>query len=216
MDVTSRSKTDAAETRKRALIHYARQEMFAHGIHHASLNEVVRRAGGSKATVVKYFGSRNGLFAAALAENAHEGMTALRLDEGGEARSLTEQVKNICRVLLNFYLSPHALATYRGIIATSGSRESQASLFYNHGHMVIVSEVARSLECWRGRGIGQTLDLEAEAGRLTHLVRSDLYERALLGLQPLPVPLADIEQVADAAALLFLHGVSRWVDLPPG
>ncbi|WP_404478492.1 TetR/AcrR family transcriptional regulator [Novosphingobium sp. BL-52-GroH] len=200
---------DAAEARKRALILHARQQITQFGFHNASLNEVIRLAGGSKATVTKYFGNRDGLFAAALAQSVHDGMAELDLELPLNAGSLLAGVRILTRVLLSFHLSPQAIATYRGIIASSGSGNSRASLFYHSGHLVVVPEVARYLERWRGRGIGPAVDLAAEGGRLTHLIRSDLYERALLGLQPLPVPQAELERFADAAAHLFVSSIAQ-------
>jgi AcrR family transcriptional regulator len=200
-------KSEAADARKRMLIQYARQQITQVGIHNASLNEVIRLAGGSKATVAKYFGNRDGLFAAALAESAREGMSDLNLELPQGTGQLLDGVRILARVLLTFYLSPQALTTYRGVIGSSGSGGSRASVFYHSGHLVVVAEVARHLERWRGQGIGPAVDLLAEAGRLTHMVRSELYERVLLGLQPQPIPQGEIERLADESARLFVNGL---------
>jgi len=62
------------------MIAHARALISEGGIEGLSLNEVLRLAGGSKATLVKYFGDRSGLISAAIAEEAREAMAALRLE----------------------------------------------------------------------------------------------------------------------------------------
>jgi AcrR family transcriptional regulator len=195
----------AADARKLALIHHAREQMVAHGVQNASLNEILRLAGGSKATVVKYFGGKAGLFAAAMACTAREVMAELALDTG-EKNELKPALTSLLSGLLAFYLRADSLAVYRGVIASATASEGLADSFHREAHMLVVDEVAAFLAKWVGRGIRPDLDLLDSAGRLTHMIRSDLYERRLLGLIPPPDENA-IAYQAEATATLFLAGV---------
>lgn len=195
----------AADARKAALIHHAREQVAMHGIQNASLNDIIRLAGGSKATVVKYFGNKAGLFAAAMALTAREAMAGLTLDtrvDGALEPALTALLSG----LLAFYLRPDSLAVYRSVIASADTAEGLADSFYHEAHLVVVDEVTTFLSQWVGRGIRADIDLADSAGRLTHMIRSDLYEQRLLGLIPQPDEAAIVRQ-ANAAARLFLTGV---------
>lgn len=74
---------------------------------------VIRLAGGPKATVVKYFGNKAGLFAAAMVLTAREnnGWTDARYR--GEDR-LEPALQSLLRGLLAFCLRPDSLTVYRG------------------------------------------------------------------------------------------------------
>jgi AcrR family transcriptional regulator len=195
----------AADTRKAALIHHAKEQLGAHGIQHASLNEIIRLAGGSKATVVKYFGGKAGLFAAAMALTAREVMAELRLDTGAGGE-LKPALTTLLTGLLSFYLRPDSLAIYRGVIASADTSEGLADSFYREAHMLVVADVAAFLAQWVGKGLRADIDLQDSAGRLTHMIRSDLYERRLLGLIR-PPDAKTIRHQAEMTAALFLTGV---------
>lgn len=204
---SANGKHRAADARKAALIHHAREQMAVHGIQNASLNDIIRLAGGSKATVVKYFGNKAGLFAAAMALTAREVMAELTLDTGAEDR-LEPALQSLLRGLLAFYLRPDSLTVYRGVIASAEAAEGLGDSFYREAHLLVVDEVAAFLSKWVGRGIRADINLQDSAGRLTHMIRSDLYERRLLGLVPPPDEAAIARQAA-ATAALFLNGVAE-------
>jgi TetR/AcrR family transcriptional repressor of mexJK operon len=201
--MTSKSKATAAAARREALIAHTRMQIVRDGPHKVNLSEVLRLAGGSKATVVKYFGSREGLVAAAIDETAREALTLLRLDVRG--KNLSESLSIALVGLLRFYLDPGSLTVYRAVIATGGQL---AADFYYRGHELTVSELERFLLEWKGRGIRTDLDLRELAGRLTHMIRAGLYEQVLIGLVALPVHDEKIRATADQVTTLFLEGAA--------
>lgn len=200
------SKADAAQTRRAALIEHTRQQMLLHGPHHVSLAEVLRLAGGSKATVVKYFGGRDGLIAAAMLDTAQATMQALALAEQGA--SVEEALENLLAGVLSFYLQPAALVVYRGVIAGGGTDTGAGRIFYESGHKKIVDECATFLDRWKGRGLRHDLSSPDAAGQLVHAIRSGLYEEVLLGIRAVPVDGSCIRERARAVALLFLAGAA--------
>ena len=60
---------DRGVARKQAFLQAAREVFLEHGYEAASVNEVVRRAGGSLATLYSQYGSKEGLFLAVAAEH---------------------------------------------------------------------------------------------------------------------------------------------------
>ncbi|MBB3953640.1 TetR/AcrR family transcriptional regulator [Novosphingobium sediminicola] len=200
------SKADAAQTRRAALIAHTRQQMLLHGPHNVSLAEVLRLAGGSKATVAKYFGGRDGLIAATMLDTAQTAMQELALAEQGT--SVEEALENLLTGILSFYLQPESIAVYRGVIACGGTDASAGQIFYQSGHKKIVEECADFLDRWKGRGLRDDLSSLDAAGQLVHAIRSGLYEETLLGLRAVPVDGASIRERARAVTLLFLAGAA--------
>src|SRR5262249_18492928 len=85
-DTGSRTRQSAADRRKRILA-AARDVFLERGYANASIDAVVERSGGSKATVYQLFGNKEGLLAALVAEGAEELahlVEALPLDGGLE------------------------------------------------------------------------------------------------------------------------------------
>ncbi|WP_164852690.1 TetR/AcrR family transcriptional regulator [Novosphingobium umbonatum] len=196
----------AADARRAALLHHTRQLMLEHGPHHVSLAEVLRLAGGSKATVVKYFGDREGLIAAAVRETAQEAMDDL--GPAPEAASLQDRLAHMLAGILRFYLKPDSLAVYRGIIATGGKDGGVGEAFLKSGHRQVVERIAQSLEQWKGCGIRPDLPVMEAAEQLSHAVRSGHYEAVLLAGPSMAPDEEAIDRKARAVAHLFLHGAA--------
>ncbi|EQB04240.1 hypothetical protein L288_14270 [Sphingobium quisquiliarum P25] len=201
------AKREAAEARKAALLEAARALLEKEGFHDVSLNEILRHAGGSKATVVKYFGNRNGLLAEALASGARQRMVELFEEaRSADPSSLRTGLEQALSGLLRFYLQPEVLRTYRAVSAGAGYPPELARAFYANGHGVIVDELVRFLEPWRGKGLRRDIDLPTAVSRLTHMLRSNLFERALYGILPDPPSDEEIKEEAVQTARLFLDG----------
>lgn len=203
-------KAQAAQARRAALIEHTRALMLQRGPHHVSLAEVLRLAGGSKATVAKYFGDRNGLIAAAIAQEANEAMASLiplnspPFQTPDPVEPLAKSLAGLLAGVLTFYLQPASLAVYRGIIASSGQDAGLATAFYNSGHTAVITSMASFLDHLKQRGLRRDLDTTEAAEQLAHALRSGLYEQVLLGILPLPADEAAIRAKAQAVSRHFL------------
>ncbi len=60
--VRTARRTPRGEARRSALLEAAREVFLEQGYEGASIEEIVRRVGGSKASLYAYFGSKQGLF----------------------------------------------------------------------------------------------------------------------------------------------------------
>ncbi|NLR71942.1 TetR/AcrR family transcriptional regulator [Novosphingobium sp. ERN07] len=173
----------AAQARCAAMVAHARAQIMAVGVDRFSVNEVLRRAGGSKATLAKYFGDRNGLIAAAIREEALGAMAALNLDsDESRAEPLDGALARALAGVLRFYLSAGSLALYRAVISAAPSGAGGAEAFYAHGHRVIVDAIAGLLAARQPLQVRAELDCADAADQLLHAIRAGLYERALLGM----------------------------------
>lgn len=162
-----------------AMVHHARVQIHLHGIEKFSVNEVLRHSGGSKATVAKYFGDRNGLIAAAVGAEAREAVAVLSHGELS-GRTVRDSLHTAMKAILTFYLSPGAIAFYRAVIRAADPKGATA--FYNEGHLAIINGLASLLESHKDRGLRQNLDCRDAADQLVHAIRAGLYEQALIGL----------------------------------
>ena len=190
------------------MIAHARALIAEHGIEGLSVNEVVRLAGGSKATLAKYFGDRSGLIAAAIAEEAREAMVALHLQRDGLASgSLAESLRVLLTGVLRFYLKPGSLALYRAVVAMGAQDRSVAAALYDHGHREIVEAVAVVLRAY-AKADGEKDELLRDlAEQMVHAIRAGLHEQALLGLIILPLPEQAIAGRIENTLALVLPGV---------
>ncbi|GHC83581.1 TetR/AcrR family transcriptional regulator C-terminal domain-containing protein [Novosphingobium pokkalii] len=202
------AKQAAARARCDAMVHHARAQIMALGVDRFSVNEVLRLAGGSKATLAKYFGDRTGLIAAAIHAEAETTIATLDLDSAAiRTLPLAEALRRALLGVLRFYLTPGALALYRAVISAASANPAGAQAFYAHGHQVIVQALAALLEARKPDGVHPDLDCARAADTLLHAIRAGLYEQVLIGL----VETADDPTVTahvDSALALFLPGLT--------
>lgn len=203
------SKPAAIELRRKALLEHARAEFVKHGIHGVSLNEVARLAGGSKATIVKLFGSKAGLFSALIAEELAQLSTSIDYEGIMNPSELTigDSLFRLGHAILRSYLTPEGISIYRSLIGGGEEVNELARRFYQDGQLKHVSMVASILEHWRGMGIRSDADIMGEAGRFTHMLRSGIHERAVLGLTNESFGEMEVEEIARATTHLFLYGI---------
>lgn len=202
------AKRNAAISRCEAMVAHARAQIMAVGVDRFNVNEVLRQAGGSKATLAKYFGDRTGLIAAAIGAEARSAMADPGFDTALlHALPLHEALERILSGVLRFYLTPPALSLYRAVIGAASGDPRGAAAFYHEGHAVVVNAVARMLEDRKGRDVRAEIDSGDVADQLVHVIRAGLYERALIGIDPSPGDEAAIQARISKTLALVLPGL---------
>lgn len=195
----------AADARKERILRYARKLIIKQGYAHASLNEIVRHAGGSKATIAKYFTNKAGLFAAVFEDISTDFIKELNISDVNAPPN--ELLQQFGEAILKFYLRPDALSAYRGLVSIGHRHKQLANGFYRGGHAMIVHAVAIRLKQWHAEKLIQCKDPEGDADRFTHILRSGLHEQALLGLREANPPAREIADCVRAAVRVFLTGL---------
>lgn len=107
------------QDRRRAIITAARQLFLDHGYAGASMSDLLKVLGGSKATLWSYFRCKEELFAAVI-EDVSSNFRAEMSVELAQAGDLASGVRAFCRALLTRMDDPAALETWRLIAAESG------------------------------------------------------------------------------------------------
>lgn len=203
---TTTAKQRAAQARCDALLQNARAQIRTVGVDRFSVNEVLRLAGGSKATLVKYFGDRTGLIAAAIGAEAHETMAALSHDRADNI-PFEQALETALQGILRFYLSPGALAIYRAVVSSADPKGAAA--FYEEGHRIVADGIRALLTDYQGTDVARDIDCADVADQLLHAIRAGIYEQALIGLAGEPADEAAIADRVRRTLTLMLPGLRR-------
>ena len=174
-----------------------------HGYHGTSVNELIAACGGSKATLVRQFGSKAGLFGAVISTYADR--IAHDLAVAGAVADVRAGLQAVGETLLEFYLSNGALQTYRGVVANGPGEPEVARRFYENGHLRIVRAIAGILKKWRDATLLACPSPERAADSFTHMLRHGIHEQALIGMRP-RVDRGSVRRHVSAVVEAFLHG----------
>ncbi|MCC7462840.1 MAG: TetR/AcrR family transcriptional regulator, partial [Gammaproteobacteria bacterium] len=190
----------------RRMLSVAERMFVERGYAHTSLDAIVRRSGGSKATLLKYFRNKAGLLAAVFDRVAERRVAdALSLARsGGPADALGAFGKAV----LAFYLRHDSLVIYRSVMAEGYRHPALAQAFYYGGHARFVAALAARLQAWHDAGLLVSRDTHGDANRFLHMLRSNLLEPGVLGLAH-TFSAGQIRREVEATVNLFLHGITR-------
>jgi AcrR family transcriptional regulator len=171
-----RAKTDA---KRQEILDAAAAVLREHGFSGASMAAVSKRIGASKATLYRYFTSKEDLFLTVLLDSAHDQATRL-FDLLRPSPDLRAVLERFGAHFLELTLSPDVLAVRRILIA-EGSRSGLGQRLFDRGAKISWSKMAdflgRSVEAGRLRDA----DPWMMAMHLRGLLEADIVHRALLG-----------------------------------
>ncbi len=194
----------SAEIRRRAILDAAAETFLERGYAEATVDAVVERAGGSKATVYAMFGSKEGLFAAAVADCAERFAASLEtLPTDG---SFEDGVRRVARVYVQGLLQPERLAMFRLVVGDSGRLPEVGDTFYRLGPEATVKAVGRFLrDCARRAGL-EIGEPDLLASYFLGALRGGVFYRVLLNPTRKPTP-REVERHIAFVVETFLHGV---------
>jgi TetR/AcrR family transcriptional regulator, mexJK operon transcriptional repressor len=191
------------ELRREAILEAARAVFLERGYAGASIDAVVERSGGSKATVYALFGNKEGLFGALIADCAEQVSAAIRmLAPDGPVR---ESLRSLGRRYLEVILLPERLAILRLVAGESGRLPELGDVFYRLGPQTGLSMLAGLFGGWISRGLIGRSDPEQLASHFLGALRGDLFFRSLFN--PTRVPTRkEIADHVDAVVDVLLRG----------
>jgi AcrR family transcriptional regulator len=173
-----RVKTDA---KRRAILSAAGAVFREHGLAGAGMSAVAERVGGSKATLYRYFPSKEELFLAVMLDevldHAHEVFDALT--PSGDLRRTLERFG---ARFLKLTLSAEAISVRRMSIA-EGSRSGIGQKLYERGPKLVWAKMADFLEGEMKAGRLRAEDPWLVAMHLRGLLEADIVNRALIGAE---------------------------------
>lgn len=169
---------DRGEARRRAFLEAARAEFLEHGFENANVNNVVRQAGGSLATLYARFGNKEGLFLAVM-EDQHDRFAAALTPCAVDHLPLEDGLVALGEHFTRALMSREHLAFYRVIVA-EGRRFPQLMQRYVGAGATRVREVVTGYMNGRVGADGRAIaDPDMGASFFMELLRARHHYRAL-------------------------------------
>ena len=171
-----RVKTDA---KRREILTAAAEVFREHGFAGASMSAVSERAGGSKATLYRYFTSKEDLFVSLMLEKVMQHAEEV-FDTLKPSDDLRRTLVRFGAGLLELSLSDTALSVRRNSIA-EGPRSGLGQELFDKGAKVLWSRMTDFLDGEMQAGRLRRDDAWTAAMHLRGMLEADLVNRALIG-----------------------------------
>ncbi|MEZ5830967.1 MAG: TetR/AcrR family transcriptional regulator [Dongiaceae bacterium] len=188
--------------RRRALLDAARAVFLEKGFANATIDEVVSRAGGSKATVYSLFENKEGLFAALVAEAAEE--LADLLHNTPMDGAIEDELRAFGRRYLEILTRPERLALFRLVLGECGRAPEIGDIFFRTGPQAIFHRIVDVLRAAEARGQIVISDVERMAHFFIDATRGYMHMQVMLNPTRRPTP-KEIERHVDFVVENFLR-----------
>lgn len=193
------------EGRQRVL-QAAAKVFFEKGYEGASIEHIRAEAGGSKRTLYRAFGSKEGLFAAIVRVSIDDALRCLT-EDAQRQQSLHATLLNFGRGLMDALLTPTVLGLYRIVVFEAARFPELAATFYYSGPGQVAKRLARVLEQRQQLEEIGAVDCKIAADQFVGMIRGNLHLAIVLGLRPVPQD-PDLEVFLTQAVGTFVEGIS--------
>ena len=180
----------------------ARKVFLRDGFEGASVDDIVREAGVSKATLYSYFPDKRLLFLeVAKTECAAQSDAAVaQVEASGDIR---EVMTTAAKRMMRFFMSDVGLQVHRIVVGESQRFPEIGREFYESGparvHAILRQYLQKAVE----DGELQIDDVDLAADQLPELCKAGLHLKMVLGLRDAPTE-EEIDRVIDGAVDMFL------------
>lgn len=185
------------------LMQGARKVFMERGFEGASVDEIARAAGASKATLYSYFPDKRKLFQAVVEAGCRRQGGCFALARLDESEPIEAALRRIAGEFARFVLSPGALEMFRTCIAEAGRFPELGRAFHAAGAGRARQQLIDFLEDGVERGDLAIEDTALAADQFGALCKARLFLWALLGGDEPPGD-EEINRVADEAVRTFL------------
>ena len=180
----------------------AREVFMRDGFEGASVDDIARVAGVSKATLYSYFPDKRLLFSeVARLECNRQAEEALQ--EVGQDDPIEDVLHEAADRIVRFFLSDFGQQVFRICVAESHRFPELGCRFYASGPAMVRDRLSQVLKPYVDKGVLKIDDMDLAANQFGELCKSDLFVRCLCGVST-DVTEADIKRVTDGAVEMFL------------
>lgn len=177
-------KTPRGEARRQKLLCAAAEVFMEHGYAGASVNEIVRRAGGSLSTLYGLFSNKLGLFEAVIEQKTEEIFAPFE-DDSVWTDDMEASLLNYGRHMLERLIQEDAVAIFRLVISErSEDQEKIQQFFYDAGPRRGQRLLAGFLQQQVNKGRLRDMDCEAAACQFIMMIKAPFYYNVLFGNPP--------------------------------
>jgi TetR/AcrR family transcriptional repressor of mexJK operon len=180
----------------------ARTVFLRDGFEGASVDDIVREAGVSKATLYSYFPDKRLLFIeVAKTECRSQSDAAIaQIEASGDVRQALTQA---ARRMVRFFMSDVGMQVYRIVVAESQRFPEIGQDFYNSGPALVRQMLAQFLSKAVSDGKLRIDDIDLAADQFPELCKAGLHIQMVLGLRT-SVTDEEIDRVIDGAVDMFM------------
>ncbi len=180
----------------------ARKVFMRDGFEGASVDDIVREARVSKATLYSYFPDKRLLFIeVAKTECRSQSDAAIaQIEASGDVRQALTQA---ARRMVRFFMSDVGMQVYRIVVAESQRFPEIGQDFYNSGPAMVRRILAQYLTKAVSDGKLRIDDIDLAADQFPELCKAGLHIQMVLGLRT-SVTEEEIDRVIDGAVDMFL------------
>lgn len=180
----------------------ARTVFMRDGYERASVDDIAREAGVSKATLYAYFPDKRLLFLEIASAECRR-----QADEAGAlldfSRPIAETLHAAAEKIVTFLMSDFGQRIYRIAVSESESFPTLAEEFYQSGPKLVQDRIAECLRYATKRGEVIIDDIPFAAAQFAQLCKTDLHDRCIFTSHSAFAP-ADRARVVSGAVLMFM------------
>lgn len=185
----------------------ARAVFMREGFEGASVDEIARDAGVSKATLYSYFPDKQHLFLEVLKQECFaQSEVEVLFEQTG--LTVEEKLAVICKKLITFFLSDFGQDMFRVCVAEAKRFPELGQTFYESGPKHWNARIASFLRSPKAQAVLEIDDSDLAADQLAQLCRADLLLKVTFGVETDPKQ-SDIDRIADEAVKTFLARYKR-------
>ena len=173
------------KSKRQSIIKGATTLFLKHGFNTVSMDKVAQSAPVSKATLYKYFDSKNDLLAAVIDELCGSLWQTME-DVPIDSESVEHNLKKIASAFVNLIFSKEGLAIYRLVVAECYDFPELGKLVYETGPKSALSQLEQYLNTINKRDQVNITDLTFTADSFFSLLKGDLHFQCLLGIKAPP------------------------------
>lgn len=197
MSLPAKAPAARGERRRLELIRIAEDVFLERGYADATMDEVAQRAGASKATLYKFFGTKEGLFAASVHQHVPTLMPGPEDDPDGH---VYDRLIAWGHAVIAMIATPRSVALYRVIVSEVKRAPELGQLFYNSGPAEAERAVAELIRQGVEHGELTCDDPRELAVTFVSMVLGNWLRMALVGIL---TPRPGNDQVKRAVDMLF-------------
>jgi AcrR family transcriptional regulator len=180
----------------------AREVFLASGFEGASVDDIARAAGVSKATLYSYFPDKRVLFTEmAKAECQH--LTEVAVSELDLSQPVEAVLRDAARKIIGFLTSDFGQGVFRMCVAESARFPAFGCEFYEAGPGNVTAHLVHFLHKAADRGELEIEDFELAADQFHELCKADIFPKLVFNLQT-SFSEAEIDRVVTGAVEMFL------------
>jgi TetR/AcrR family transcriptional repressor of cmeABC operon len=175
------------------------------GYERTNINELVRRTGGSMATLYRYYGGKAGLFTAMM-EDVREELLAPLTRLGSAQDPPQVFLTRLGEAFLRLALSAEGVGFFR-VLASEAYKFPELQQVVARGFGQLTRHLSSYLDAQVANGSLRLSDTRRAAGQFLEMVKGQAQLLAVMGLSP-PLAESELRAQVDSAVGLFLHGCS--------